>query len=126
MPVAVVTNNVSEKMMLKTLPEGYVIVRRMTYGEELERSQIATKFTMGAQVGSKDFAGELDVQTAKVALWDFSHLVIEHNLTDANDTLLNFKNATDVNRLDVTVGKEIGQIIDDFNAVAETPEVKNS
>ena len=126
MPVAVVTNNFSEKIMLTTLPEGYVVVRRMSYGEELERSQLATKFTMGASAGTKDFAGEMDIQTEKVALWDFAHLIVEHNLTDENETLLNFKNAKDVNRLDNVVGKEIGEIIDNFNAAKDSEEVKNS
>lgn len=125
MPVGTVTNTVSEPIPLKTLPEGFVIVRRMSYGEELQRSAIATKFTVGGS-NTKDFGGEVDIQTEKLALWDFANLVVDHNITDEKERKLNFKNEADVRMLSSEIGKEIGDIIDDFNAVKETKEVKNS
>lgn len=126
MPVGTVVNVTSEKMMLKTLPEGYVIVRRMTYGEELMRSEIATKITMGGSSTDKNFNSMIDVQTAKIALWDFAHLIVEHNIEDETGRTLDFRREDDVNRLDARIGKEIGEIIDEFNAVKDTEEVKNS
>ncbi len=131
MPSAVVTNNVSEKIPLKTLPEGYVIVRRMTYGEDLARSAKATKLLVGTDSGGKgkskdDFQGQIDIQTEALALWDFANLVVEHNCEDATGRTLNFKNINDVKILDKNIGQEIGQIIDDFNSAETTDEVKNS
>jgi len=125
MPVGTITNTTSDKLALNTAPpDGYVIVRRMTYGEEMHRSSLAARFLMGG-TSSKDFTGELDIQSEKVTLWDFANLVVEHNITDASGRVLNFKNEQDVRSLDVRVGKEIGQYIDDFNATENTDEVKN-
>lgn len=125
MPVGTITNNTSDKIPVNSAPpDGYVVVRRMTYGEELQRSAMVTSLTIGGN--SKDMGGQMDLRTDKVALWDFAHLVVEHNFTDENGVPLNFKNERDVQRLDVVIGKEIGQIIDDFNTIQNTDEVKNS
>lgn len=125
MPVGVFTNK-TDRFELKTLPEGYVVVRRMNYGESLVRQNMASKIYMEQGATSKDMRGEVDIQTVKIAHWDFANLVVEHNVTDENDRPLNFKNAADVNRLDGPVGDEIGKIIDDYNRPPETDEeVKN-
>lgn len=132
MPRAVVINSLSDKIPLITLPpDGYVIVRRMTYGEDLARSAKATKILMGSPDAngkqSKDnFQGEIDIQTEALALWDFANLIVEHNCEDVDGRVLNFKSVADVKKLDKNIGQEIGKIIDDFNAVEETEEVKNS
>jgi hypothetical protein len=114
---------------LKTLPEGYVVVRRMTYGEELQRTEMATKFTLGGAGASLDkdsFSGALDINTTAVALWDFANLIVDHNITDENENNLNFKNPNDVKRLSSVVGKEIGEAIDEWNAAKDTQDTKNS
>jgi len=129
MPVAVVTENISDKIPLKTLPpDGYVVVRRMSYGEGLTRESKATRLLVagGSDNKGKDFQGEVDIQTEALALWDFANLIVEHNCQDLDGRLLNFKNVNDVKKLSDTVGKEIGKIIDDFNAAEETDDVKNS
>jgi len=126
MPVAVVTNAVSEKKPLKTLPDAYVVVRRMNYGEKLSRSGMATQFLVGGNTSDKDFQGEMKMHTEQLAYWDFANLIVDHNLEDENGTKLNFKNPVDVKRLDGIIGDEVGQIIDAFNDVENSEEVKNS
>lgn len=126
MPVAVIVNALSDKKDLKSCPGGFVIVRRMNYGEKLYRNNIATRMLMSANKDSKDFQGELDMQTEEVAYWEFANLIVEHNLTDEKEQPLNFKNRDHVRRLAGPVGDEIGQIIDEWNAAEETEEVKNS
>jgi len=126
MPIAVIINDTSEKMMLTTLPEAYVIVRRMSYGEKLIRSGLATKFLMSGEKGGGSVQGELDIQTEEIAYWDFANLVVEHNLEDADNRPLNFKNKADVKKLSGPIGEEVGKIIDDFNNPEGSIEVKNS
>lgn len=129
MPVGVVLVS-TKRYELKTLPEAYVVVRRMNYGEELDRTGMATKFKMGAAgEGSKDaFQGELDINTKEVALWDFSNLIVDHNITDENEKILNFKDPNSVKKLASNIGKEIGECIDAWqtDVVKDTTEVKNS
>lgn len=126
MPVGTVTSPTSDKKPLKTLPDAYIIVRRMTYGEKLHRSNIATQLLVGGNSGEKDFQGEMKLHTDQVALWDFANLIVEHNITDENETPLNFKNHNDVRRLAGDIGEEIGKIIDEWNAPETSDEVKNS
>jgi hypothetical protein len=129
MPVAVVVENISDKITLKTLPpDGYVVVRRMTYGETLARESKATKILVeGSDKNSKTGPqAEVDIQTEALAYWDFANLVVEHNCQDIDGRVLNFKNIADVTKLSGVVGREIGQIIDAYNDVEETEEVKNS
>lgn len=121
MPRATVTQNNTERFDLKTCPEGYVVVRRMTYGEKLNRQEDI----MNMQTGMDDRQMQIKLMTRKVALQDFANLVTEHNLTDENDVALNFKNPADVIRLDPRVGDEIGQYIDLINSFEEDAATKN-
>lgn len=124
MPVATITSD-AERFDLKTLPGAYVVVRRMTYGESLKRTGMMTKFLVGGNPSSKDFSGEVEMNQEEVTLWDFANCVLEHNLTDEDGKLLNFKNQFDVRRLDGRIGDEIGRYIDSVNSFEDKDEVKN-
>jgi len=130
MPIAVITDDTSDKMPLKTLPpDGYVVVRRMSYGESLAREGKATKLLVAGGEGKNSKSNpqaEVDIQTEALAYWDFANLIVEHNCQDKDGRLLNFKNMNDVKRLPANIGREIGEIIDKFNNVEETEDIKNS
>jgi hypothetical protein len=120
MPVGTVTKN-TERFDLKTLTDGFVVIRRMSYGEKLERQDemLKMKTTTGESVL------ELSMLIKKTALRDFGNLVIDHNITDEAERKLNFKNPQDVLSLDPRIGDEISGLIDKINAFEEQPEVKN-
>lgn len=121
MPRATVASE-TEKFELKSLPEGYVVIRRMTYGEKLNR----TDSMMNMRTTSEDKQMEINMMSKKIAFQDFANLIIDHNLTDENDKPLNFKSAADVERLDPRIGDEIGQLIDGINSFEDKSDVKNS
>lgn len=125
MPVAVNLGATTKRYELKSLPEAYVVVKRMSYGESLNRQSMMTNMKIGKPDSKDEFAGQIDLDTRKVALWDFANCVVEHNLTDENERLLNFKDPNDVNKLDSTIGQEIGDCIDEFNSVEGNQDVKN-
>lgn len=114
----------TEKFDLKTLPEGYVVIRRMTFGEKLERQDEMMKMSTPTDMNNKTL--EMSLMMKKMAIKDFATLVVEHNLTDENDRPLNFKDARDITNLDPRIGDEISALIDSINAFEETPETKNS
>lgn len=127
MPVGVVTNAISEKIpLLSAPPDGYVQVRRMNYGEKLLRTNMATKLLMNTSKDAKDFQGEIDMQTEEIAYWDFANLIVDHNITDANGSPLNFKNKAHVRMLTEAIGEEIGKAIDDWQTPENKEEAKNS
>ena len=120
MPIATVVSD-TKREELTTCPGGYVIIRRMTYGEKLQRQD-----EMLSMRADKDSNFEMSMLNKKAALSDFAKLIVEHNLTDENEQLLNFKNPQDVVKLDPRVGDEIGALIDGINAFENVPETKNS
>lgn len=121
MPRATVASQ-AEKFELKSLPEAYVVIRRMTYGEKLNR----TDSMLNMRTTQEDREMEVRMMSKKIAFQDFANLIVEHNLTDENDRALNFKNAADVERLDPVVGDEVGQLIDKLNSFEDRDEVKKS
>lgn len=121
MPRATVASK-TEKFELKSLPEAYIVVRRMTYGEKLNR----TDSMMNMKTTGEDREMHIQMMSKRIAFQDFANLIIEHNLTDENDQPLNFKNAADVERLDPRIGDEIGQLIDGINSFEDSQDVKNS
>jgi len=123
MPVATTTGGETETFKLKTLDEeGYVEIRRMTYGELLQRRQMTSQMKVSSEKGQSGFSGELDLANYKVTLWEFSHVIVDHNLEDEKGNKLNFKKAADVERLNPKIGTEIGEYIDEVNQFADDEE----
>ena len=118
MPVAVVTK-VTERFELKTLDGAFVVLKRMTYGQKLLRSEMAMKMLVGGDDGSnkksKDFTGEMKLMNRQTALWEFAELVMEHNLQDVDERLLDFRQPRDVDKLEGRVGEEISALLDSIN-----------
>lgn len=126
MAVATIIDS-TERFELKSCPpDGYVVVRRMTYGEKLKRQSMMTKFKMEMGRNKTDAMNmDVDLDQEKVSMWEFANLIVEHNLTDELEKALNFKNMADIARLGPVVGEEIQTYIDKLNSFEEADEVKN-
>jgi hypothetical protein len=120
MPVAVVTSEPVRKD-LKSLPEGYVVIREMTYGEKIYRSGMTGAMKLLKETKS-DYIGEMSMETQKITIWDFANLVVEHNLQDVDGRELNFKNEQDVRKLSAKIGDEVGTYIDEINSFQDIDE----
>lgn len=121
-PRATVTQT-TQRFDLKSCQDGFVVIRRMTYGEKLNRQD--DMMNMQTTADPKDKEMRIQILAKKVALQDFANLVVEHNLTDENDMPLNFKNPAHVNLLDPRIGDEIGRYIDQINNFEEDEATKN-
>lgn len=126
MAIATVVN-ANERFDLKSCPpDGYVVIRRMSYGEKLKRQSMMTKFRMEMGRNKSDAMNmDVDLDQEKVSMWEFANLIVEHNLTDENVKPLNFKNMVDIARLGPVVGEEIQTYIDKLNSFEEDQEIKN-
>ena len=111
---------------LKSLPEGFVIIRRLTHGEKAERQMLNNKMTMKATRGKRDVDSEVAIFNAKVDMYNFTHCIVEHNLQDVDDRLLDFTNPADVNKIDGKVTEEIANYIDKENNFEDDEELENS
>jgi hypothetical protein len=112
MPRAVVTTETTDKILLKSCPDGYIVLRALSYGEYLARQEMAMKMSIaGGEAKSLeniDFA----VLQKKVAEFEFSRCVVDHNLDDENDKKLDFTRPGTLDRLDPKVGQEVAQHIE--------------
>lgn len=118
MPVATVSEDL-EEFHLKSLPEGIVWLKRMTYGQKLQRQQTTTKMSMLMKKGQKDVKGMLETLQTQAALYDFKTCVVRHNLTDPSGRELNFASPQDMSILDPRVGDEIAGLLDKMNNFEE-------
>lgn len=119
MPRATVSTDV-ERFDLKTLPEGFVELKRMTYGQLLERVEMGMKMAMQGKQGSKDVNMDLKLVQREVTAFEFGICIVSHNLEDADGTLLNFKVKGTFETLDPKVGSEVSKLIDDMNQFEAT------
>jgi hypothetical protein len=130
-----------ERKELRTCPDGYVMIRRMSYGEKLERRRFNSKMEMKLQRGSRDATSIIDIFKEEMELYDFARCIVAHNLTklvdkfgqpcdaddpDAKEVPLDFTKVADVKLLAGQIAEEIGKYIDELNNFEEDEEVKNS
>lgn len=114
MPKATVDIESTQRFDLKTLSDGFVVLRRMSYGQILQR-RMFTKLEVGSSGKSGDFRGELAMANAKVTEFEFANCVVDHNLEDEGGRKLDLNKATDFHKLDPRVGQEIEEYISEMN-----------
>lgn len=123
MPKAVVETGYTERKELTTAPpDGYVELRRMTWGEFLQRRQMVMAMTVEGDRKKKNFSGQLDMANAKVTIFEFAHCVVDHNLEDMDGRKLNLAAQQDLMKLDPRIGQEISKYIDEMNNFNEEDE----
>jgi hypothetical protein len=129
-PVATVVKR-SDLINLKSCPDGYVVIRRMTYGEKMHRMELTGKMRILSNKVDKDAVGEINMMNSQAQMWEFTNLILEHNLehqeVEGGPTRpLNFKNLADIALLDPRIGEEIATNMDKMNNFEEDADVGNS
>lgn len=128
MPRATVSLD-TEHFDLKTIQDGYVELKGMSYGQVVERRALMKLSVQMAGKGrNADFKGEMAMASVEIQQFEFRCSVVDHNLTDANDRKLNLKDPVDFNSLDSKIGQEIEKLIADMNNFDDTednPELGN-
>lgn len=123
MPRATVQLSESERFPLKSLDEAFVTLRRMSYGQVIERQSMITMSFIQEQEKtggkSKVTKSELAMANLNVTVFEFSKSIVEHNLEDENGKQLNLSNPFDIQRLDPRVGQEVAKLISTYNRLNE-------
>ena len=113
MPRATVSTD-TEKFDLKSCPGGWVELSRLTYGQLIERREMAADMKISGG-GGQNVEGSIKQMQARVTDFEFKHCITSHNLEDADGELLNFKLAGIWATLDPRIGDEISTLIDNMN-----------
>jgi hypothetical protein len=119
MPRAIVDANDTERYELKTCEGGFVILRRLSYGEKLKRQEMsfgaAMKIEGGKQRQSRSSEMVMDMAQTAATEFEFKNCIVEHNLEDDNGNLLDFRTSVHVHLLDPRIGEEIAEYINMMN-----------
>lgn len=100
---------------LKSLPEGWVELRRMSHGERLHRQDMAMQMSMQANQKAKTAEMNVVQSQTKVSQFEFKTCIVDHNLEDENGRKLNFSSPVDFANLDGRIGEEISALIDNMH-----------
>jgi hypothetical protein len=122
MPIATANLAPEAKKELKTCPGGWVILRRMTYGQKLDRMKHVGKLSVDMRGKGKGTKGEMEMLQKGSTIYDFQACIVEHNLeknigTEEHPNIvpLNLKTMMDIDALDPRIGEEISSLIDELN-----------
>lgn len=126
MPKATASIAEPEHHDLKTLPEGYVVLRRLTYGQKLERKAMASVASAETGGRGKNMKLQMAMVNEQATLYDFTHCLVDHNLEGDDGQKLNLADVTVIKSLDPRIGDEIEQLMDRMNNFEEDdPELGN-
>lgn len=129
----------TKRFDLKTCPpDGYVVLRRQSYGEKLSRKAELSKATVEAARDNlkgkttEGITAQFQMMTEGTTLMDFSKSIVEHNLTfyarpddPSSETAFDFTNLAHIKKLPAHIGEEIETYItqmNDFEDDADTKE----
>lgn len=128
MAIAVVTQQVERCELKSAPPDGYVVIRRMNYGESLKRKDMMASIAMSMDAkgkGGGETKMQMDLLQEKTSLWEFANLIVEHNLTDEKESKLDFKRPEHARAIVGRIGDEIQMHIDRINSFEDSEETKN-
>jgi hypothetical protein len=124
MPKAFVQRDETTHFDLESCPDGYVKLRKFTYGEHIKHNQMTSSMRMKANQDNS-FDAEMDLTSFDAVQYQLSKCVVEHNLEkDDNGNLFDFSRAADIEILDPKIGGEIQQYISKMNEF--TADLSNS
>jgi hypothetical protein len=139
MPKAVIDREETFRYDLKTLPAsngdvgGYVVLRRLTYHQMMQRRDIAAKIGWeerrssgrGKQNEDETIKAMMEIMNVATMEYEFKNSIVEHNLEDGAGVLLNFNDPSSYVNLHPKVGEEIGKYIDELNSEGDEKQLAN-
>lgn len=117
MPRATI-NTEGTRYELNNLPDGYVVLRQLSFGEMLKRRDLTMKFMQELVPNAKpgDVSKvHVDILNEVTRKFDFLHCIIDHNLEDERGHKLDLGNQLALDILDVRIAAEIERLIDGLN-----------
>lgn len=118
MPKATTNIGDTQRFELETCPGGFVVLRRMNYGEMLERRTLAGKLNFEG-AGKGDTQAYINMANRVVTEFEFKNCIVDHNLENEGGQALDFRSPVTISLLDPRIGDEISRLIDSMNQ-AET------
>lgn len=116
MPKAVANVVETERHDLKSLEGAFVELKRMTYGQSVQRRAMMKLSLTGK---GKSFAGEMAMASEEITRFEFAHCIVDHNLENEDGSKLDLSRPVDFAALDPRVGQEIEALISEMNDIED-------
>lgn len=118
MPRATVTVEPVRKDVKNAPPDGFVLLRPLSYGQALQRRDMASKMTLEATRRTQNGTNQMVIDTFQRTSrhYEFSHCIIDHNLEDESGAKLNFGDQATMDKLDPRIGEELERYLDELNS----------
>jgi len=124
MPRATVSSE-TERKDLKSLPDGYVVLKRMSYGQSVQRRAML-RMSFETTGKKNDFRGEMAMASEEIQRFEFANCIVDHNLEDDNGNKLALGTAQGMAQLDPKVGQEIEKYIEEMNNFEDEAEAEGN
>jgi hypothetical protein len=125
MPRATVSHE-HEKFNLKSCPpDGFVVLRTLSFHEMMQRRDIASKMWSEVSQDRKKKQDQdavkayLEVMNVAVMEFEFKNCIVDHNLEDDQGNKLDFNNPLTFKALDPKIGAEINRYIESLTQESE-------
>lgn len=118
MPKATIDSSTTKFDLTSAPPDGFVTLKRMTYGDWLARRDMSMQMSISQQ-GKGAAESSFEMQNKKVTLFEFSKCIVDHNLEDEDGVKLNFGRADILDVLDPRIGNELGELINSIHDFEE-------
>lgn len=116
----------TDRKELTSLEEGFVVLKRMSYGESVQRrAMMKLSFATGGSGNNKDFQGEMAMASVEIQIYEFQKCIVDHNLEDAGGNKMNFQDKRTLDILDPKIGGEIEALISKMNDFDSEDDTKN-
>ena len=125
MPVATRKMETVRRELKSSPPDGFVVLRQLSYDEMLERRDGGIKILMEQSPGRNvDAKTSMQIANRWSNQFTFPRCITDHNLTDENSVPLNFAGNIELifKSLDPKVGAEIEKYIDELNQEDESED----
>jgi hypothetical protein len=121
MPKATVSTETVRKQLKSAPPDGYVVLRQLSYSQMMKRRDLASRAYTELPSSERKLR-ELDtvkqymeVVNQKIMEFEFANCIVEHNLQDEDGNLFDFTNPMSFDVLNPKVGLEIDRYIEEMN-----------
>jgi len=114
MPKGTVSLETERKELKTAPPDGFVLLKRMSYGQTVERRSMLT-LGFESDGNSNDFKGEMSMGNKRITAYEFSHCIVDHNLDGDDGQKMDLNKVEALDTLDPKIGQEIEKYIGEMN-----------
>jgi hypothetical protein len=121
MPRATVSTDTVRKELRSAPPDGYVVLRQLSYAEMMQRRDMIARVYSDLPTDQRRAVKQetvrqyMELVNRAASEWEFARCIVDHNLEDDQGNKLDFTNPMALDVLNPKIGAEIDRYIEELN-----------